>query len=292
MARKRKKNKLAMPVGIITILLAIVGLIAVISGITQFVRNEKTKKAAKANYEVMLKPVVMFDPDPFDDLTQADKSQLLYCAVWNILLDEEGMSKYSYSQGETIGILVPQTDIEKSFIRLFGTEIDIASLHSTIDMSRYDITYDAAQQAYILPITGVESAYTPKVFSIEKQGNSVILNVGYIGNKAWADIGEDGYEVPEPDKYMKITLREKDGEMYVSALQAADSQEIASQFISTERYDIPEDEQAPAETQPEEITEITETTVENPVSEDESASSAEASDISESETAPEESETV
>lgn len=244
MSRKRKKNKLAMPVGILTVILAAVGLATVITAGVKFVGDKKSQAAAKANYEVLLKPVVMFDPDPFDDLTQADKSQLLYCAVWNILLDEKGMSKYSYSQGETIGILVPQADIEKSFIKLFGTEIDIASLHSTIDMSRYDITYDAAQQAYILPITGVDSAYTPKVYSIEKQGNSRILNVGYIGSMVFADIDEEGYEAPEPDKYMKITLREKDGEMYVSALQASDGQEVVSQFLTTVEYadDIQETE--------------------------------------------------
>ena len=233
MAKRRKKNRAALPVGIIVIIFALIGLIAVIGATVRFIKAKADDTAAKARYEEMLKPVVMFDPDPFDDLTQANKSQLLYSAIWSLLSDEAGMSKYPYSQGETIGILVPQADIEKAFTGLYGNEIDLASLHSSIDMSGYDITYDAAQKSYILPITGVEAIYTPQVIGIDKQGTSVILNVGYIANKAWADINGGEFTAPEPDKYMKITLRERNGDIYVSSIQAADNQEIAKQLKST-----------------------------------------------------------
>ncbi|MBR6360251.1 MAG: hypothetical protein IKS04_00515 [Clostridia bacterium] len=262
MAKRRRKNRAALPVGIIVIIFALIGLAASISATVKFVKAKADDTAAKARYEEMLKPVVMFDPDPFDDLTQANKSQLLYSAIWSLLSDEAGMSKYPYSQGETIGILVPQADIEKAFTGLYGNEIDLASLHSSIDMSGYDITYDAAQKSYILPITGVEAIYTPQVIGIDKQGTSVILNVGYIANKAWADIDDGGYTAPEPDKYMKITLRERNGDIYVSSIQAADNQEIAKQLKSTTQIVT----EPPATTQettvPEEITDESESETE------------------------------
>lgn len=232
MASKQRKNSAAIPMGIITIILAVIGLITVIIGVKNFVVKKLDDTEEKAKYEQMLRPVVMFDPDTFDDLTDAEPTQLLYAAIWSLLEDEKGMSNYSYYQGETIGIQVPQEDIEKAFINLFGNEIDIASMHSQIDMSTYDISYDSALKAYILPITGVDAAYLPKVYSIDKQGSSVILNVGYIGYKAWADISGDQYSAPEPDKYMKITLRERSGGMYISSIQTADSQEIASQITT------------------------------------------------------------
>lgn len=233
MANKKKKSSLALPVGILTVILAVIGLVAVIRFTSDFVRSKADNTALKAKYEEMLKPVVMFDPDPFDDLTKADVSQLLYSAVWSLLMDEEGMSKYPYYQGETIGIQVPQADIEEAFIKLYGNEIDISALHSSIDMSQYGITYASALKSYILPITGVDSAYTPKVYSLEKQGTSVILNVGYIGNRAWADISSDEYTAPQPDKYMKITLRERSGGMYVASIQSANGQEIAEALATT-----------------------------------------------------------
>lgn len=33
---------------------------------------------------------------------------------------------------------------------------------------------------------------------------------------------------PEPDKYVKVTLREKDGNYYISAMQATASPEVAT----------------------------------------------------------------
>ena len=240
MANNKTKNKLAFPVGIIAGILAIVGLVTVINFTVDKINDLTDKTAEKAEYEEMLKPVVMFDPDPFDDLTQADVSQLLNSAVWALLMSEDGADKYPYSEGETFGIVVPQEDIESYFVSLFGTEIDIASLHSSIDMSEYEITYDAALKSYILPVTGVESAYTPKVYDIEKQGSSKILSVGYIGSLAWAQIEDGEYTAPEPDKYMKITLRERSGGMmYVSSIQAVDGQEVIG---TTEPTRAPETE--------------------------------------------------
>ena len=241
--KTRKKNKLAFPLGVITVILAVIGLITAISFSVDTVKNLTDKTADKKEYEQMLRPVVMFDPDPFDDLTQADVSQLLNSAVWALLMSEDGADKYPYSEGENFGIVVPQADIEKYFVSLFGTEIDIASMHSSIDMSDYDITYDAALKSYILPITGVESAYTPKIYEIEKQGSSLILSVGYIGNSAWVQVEDGEYAAPEADKYMKITLRERSGGMmYVSSIQSTDGNEV----IGTTKHR----EEQPSETEP------------------------------------------
>lgn len=233
---KSKKNKLAFPVGIIAAVLAVIGLITVIRFSADTVKSLTNKSAEKAEFEKMLTPVVMFDPDPFDDLTQADVSQLLNSAVWALLMSDEGADKYPYSEGENIGIIVPQADIEKYFVSLFGNEIDIASMHSSLDMSEYDISYDAALKSYILPITGIESAYTPKVYDIEKKGSSLILSVGYIGNKAWVQVADGEFAAPEPDKFMKITIRERDGGRYISSIQATDVQEVIG---TTQRRENP-----------------------------------------------------
>ncbi len=259
--KKGKKNKLAFPLGVLTIILAIIGLISAVTFSVDTVKNLTDKTAEKKEYEQMLKPVVMFDPDPFDDLTQADVSQLLNSAVWALLMSEDGADKYPYSEGENFGIVVPQADIEKYFVSLFGTEIDIASMHSSIDMSDYDIVYDAALKSYILPITGVESAYTPKIYEIEKQGSSLILSVGYIGNNAWVQVEDGEYAAPEADKFMKITLRERSGGMmYVSSIQSTDGNEV----IGTTK----QREEQPSETTTPETVPETETTQAVPVTDE------------------------
>ncbi len=249
--KKSGKNKLAFPIGIIILILAVVGTVSTVKFAVDSVKNMTDDTADKKKYEEMLKPVVMFDPDPFDDLKQADVSQLLNSAVWALLMSDEGTEKYPYSEGEVFGIIVPQEDIEKHFVSLFGTEIDIASMHDSVDMSAYDITYDAALKSYILPITGIESAYTPKVYEIEEKGSTVILSVGYIGNKAWAQVEADGYAAPEPDKYMKITLRERSGGMYVASIQAVDGQEVIGSMPATRPPEIETTEVLTLPVQPE-----------------------------------------
>ena len=251
--KQTKKNRLAFPIGVVAIILAVIGAITVAGFVSDTVKNIADNTQQKKEYEKMLTPVVMFDPDPFDDLNQADVSQLLNSAVWALLMSDEGTEQYSYSEGENFGIVVPQADIEQYFISLFGTEINIASMHSSIDMSGYDIIYDAALQSYILPVTGIESAYSPKVYEIEKQGSSRILTVGYIGNKAWVQLEDGEYAAPEADKYMKITLRERSGGMYISSIQAADGQEIAVQ--KTEPARPPETEETTTVPVTEETTE-------------------------------------
>ncbi len=233
---KKKKNpqksRLAFPLGLLAVVLAIIGAVTVVNFAVDKVQLLTDRTAEKAEYEKFLKPVVMFDPDPFDDLGQADITQLLNSAVWALLTDETNSDKYEYLEG---GLKVPQADIEAKFISLFGTEIDIASMHTLLDMSVYDISYDSTLQCYIIPVTGVETAYTPKVFEIKEQGSTVILTVGYIGNEVWAQIDSPDSYVPEPDKYMEITLRERDDNYYIAAIKAIDSQEVAT--VATTRQD-------------------------------------------------------
>lgn len=262
MAKKKKNKNTTFVVGVIALVLAVIGAFTVIRFSVNSIKDLTDKTQEKKEYESMLTPVVMFDPDPFDDLTQADVSQLLNSAVWALLMSEDGADKYPYSEGEKVGIIVPQADIEKYFVSLFGTEIDLASMHSGIDMSEYDITYDAALKSYILPITGVESAYTPKVYEIEKQGSSVILSVGYIGSKAWVQLEDGEYTAPEPDKYMKITLRERGDGMYISSIQSVDVQEVVgSTAAQTTRPPETETPSTTAVTVP--ATEVVEVTDEN-----------------------------
>lgn len=250
----KRKNKFAFPIGVIALILAIVGAVTVVKFTMGSVKNITDNSAKKAEYEKFLKPVVMFDPDPFDDLTQADVPQLVNSAVWALLMSDGGTEQYAFANG---GMIVPQEDIEKYFVELFGTEIDLASMHSSIDMSGYEITYDSAMKSYIIPVTGIESAYVPKVYEIEKQGSSVILTVGYIGNKAWAQVADGEYAAPEPDKYMKITLRERSGGMYISSIQAADGQEViaaSAQFVTAPAETFPPATE-PAETETQAVTE-------------------------------------
>ena len=61
-----------------------------------------------------------------------------------------------------------------------------------------------------------------------------MLTVACLAGDAWEQ-GEDGEMIaPTPDKYIKITLREKEENLYISAIQSTTTPEVATTEKATE----------------------------------------------------------
>ena len=64
--------------------------------------------------------------------------------------------------------------------------------------------------------------------------DTVVLTVACLAGDAWEQ-GENGDMIaPTPDKYIKITLREKDENLYISAIQSTTTPEVATTEQTTE----------------------------------------------------------
>lgn len=215
-----KKNKWAFPLGLVIVLFAVIGMVFLILLGVKGIQNISENSKEKQEYEKFLLPIVMNDPDTFDDITQANMGQLLDSTIWSLLKKNVETDKYEYVDDK---LLLPQKDVEKQFANLFGTEVKPA--HQTIDGSEYQFEYDKTLQGYKIPITGMENTYTPKVLDIKDKSNAVMLTVGYISGSDWKQDEHGKMIEPDPSKYVKITLREKDNSYYVSAIQATDAPE-------------------------------------------------------------------
>lgn len=228
MASKAKKHKKgarrwAFPLGLLIAVLALVGAVTVIVAGVGAVKNAVQKSRNFEEYNKLLTPVVMSDPDAFDDITNANPEQLIDIAIWSILKSDLAPDRYEYGEG---GMIIPEADVTASFETLFGTEI--RPTHGTVEGYGYEFTYDASKQTYTIPLTGVVPTYTPRVVDLDKTNNSIVLTVAYLGGDQWAQDSEGNMVAPEPDKYMKVTLREKDGSYYISALQNTATPETAT----------------------------------------------------------------
>lgn len=227
-ARKHRRNKAAMPVGIVVIIFAVIGLAAVIAGIIFGVGKLTDQSAKKSEYESFITPVIMFDPDPFDDVTKGNQEQLINAAIWALLKSDLDTSLYATDDGN---LSIPQADVEKYFSKLFGPEAKPE--HRSVTGFGYEFNYDSAKQVYIVPITGVEPIYTPRVFEISKKGNTVELLVGYLGSSQWAQAENGDMVEPEPDKYVTVVLRESADGYYVSAIRSTNAPETESAPTTT-----------------------------------------------------------
>lgn len=218
MEEKKSRKALNYIVGIVVVALVIIGLVSVISFLAGKVKNATDDSAKMREYESFIAPVIMNDPDTFDDVSKANQSQLIAISIWSILDDNLDPDKYEYS-GD--GMLLEQKDVEERFASLFGNDIKIT--HTTADGGGIEFKYSEKKHCYIIPITGITPIYTPRVIEANEKSNSVILTVGYLAGEDWTQDESGNIVAPEPAKYMRVTLRKNnDGSYYVSAIQQTD----------------------------------------------------------------------
>ena len=211
---KKGARRWAFPLGLAIAVLAVIGAVTVIVAGVTAIRQAVENSRNYDEYNTLLTPVVMNDPDAFDDLTQADPEQLIDISIWSILRSDLSPDQYTYDDN---GMVIPEADVTAEFRRLFGTEVE--PQHATVEGYGYTFAYDATKQTYSIPLTGVVPTYTPRVVNAEERGDTIILTVGYIGGDQWAQDAEGNMVAPEPDKYMRVTLRVREIGYYISALQ-------------------------------------------------------------------------
>jgi hypothetical protein len=217
---KKKRSKPNLIVGLAVLLLALVGTVSLIITAGDKISDSIQQKNAEkySAYEEFIAPVIMNDPDTFDDITLADAGQLLSIAIWSVLDSNPEPDKYEYTDE---GMLLPQKEVEEKFISLFGDEVKIN--HSNVDGGGIDFKYSEKKKAYLIPITGITPIYTPKVTDAKEKSGSVELTVGYLHTSDWQQDSNGNMSAPEPGKYMKITLgKNSDGSLFVKAIQNMD----------------------------------------------------------------------
>lgn len=221
MEHAKKKSPLNFIVGLVVVFLVIVGIFSIIGFIGNRIGDSISEKneAKYTEYEEFIAPVIMNDPDTFDDITKADMQQLLSIAIWSVLSSGADPESYEYSDS---GMLIPQSEIEEMFVSLFGNEVAVR--HSTVDGGEgVEFKYSEKKSCYVIPITGITPIYTPNVVDAVEKSSSIILTVGYLASAEWVQDSQGNIVPPEPGKYMTVTLnKNSDGSYYVRSIQPAD----------------------------------------------------------------------
>ncbi len=221
MEHAKKKSPLNFIVGLAVVIFTVIGFISVIDFVSDKIQStaNKSKQEQAQVYEEFISPVIMNDPDTFDDITKANLQQLLSIAIWSVIDGGADPEKYEYTDG---GMLIPQKEVEDEFVSLFGSEITLN--HGTVDGGEGVIfKYSKKKQCYVIPITGIMPIYLPDVTEIKDKDNTVVLTVGYLASADWVQDSEGNMVPPEPGKHMKITLgKNGDGSFFVKAIQNTD----------------------------------------------------------------------
>lgn len=215
---KSKKNLI---VGIVILVLALIGTVTLISSAVQTISRAFDNSDKIEEYKEYISPVIMSDPIPFDDVINADQSQLLSISIWSLL--SKGLDPDAVEYSGT-GMLITKELVESEFARLFGT--DVAPLHQTVDGGDgVQFEYNSKKGKYAIPLTSVDPVFSPMIADVSERGSTVILTVGCLANTDWKQASNGDMIAPDPVKYVKITLRSSGGSYYISSLKDTDPME-------------------------------------------------------------------
>ncbi len=224
--QKRKRSAGSLIVGIVVILLALYGVFQLgVMGVS-WLRERAADKATdqSAVYYNYLIPVAAIDIDPFEDVTAADMNELVEMAVWGLLNSGLDPTQYVYDGDE---LLLPEMQVEASFIHYFGNQRTIQ--HTTVEGYGYRFNYDAAGHVYRIPLTTITPLYTPVITETETKGDSTVLTVGYLNTGLYdLDPLTGELSAPQPDKFVKVTLRAAAAGTYISAVRSMGVPEVAA----------------------------------------------------------------
>ena len=104
----KKGGKGSFILGLSVVLLAVAGLVFLISaGVGQLHKLSDSEKQKK-EYEEYLSPVATLDISPFDDITGADMKELICSSILS-LLEQDSNSPYDFEfvEGEVSGMGIP-----------------------------------------------------------------------------------------------------------------------------------------------------------------------------------------
>ena len=213
--RKHGRHRYAAPVGGTYILLALIGVVAVIFGAVQLYGKLTDNSKLLRQIERQIQPVMMFDPVPFDNIQDVDNKVLVKTSIWSCMYSDK---RGSYTYDDNGMILIPVSDVQVAAAKLYGPEAKLT--HTSLDEDGISYTYDAENNVYRVPMMAQGGYYTPMVVDMQKKSDVYEVKVGYVAPGASWTTTEDGDSyTPTPDKYMIYRMKKEDGAYYIVGIK-------------------------------------------------------------------------
>ena len=160
--------------GVVMTAFALIGIIATIAKGVGFAKSFTSGEAKKDSFTQAIYPAAIMDIEPFSDPSELTSEQIITATIWSIIMDDSKVSKYDLTLDT---VTIPDVDVEKYAVELFGENIPAFS-HSTVGPIESRFYYsDGAYNVKLKPIT---HTYSPEIKSIVKHGSEYTLTVDYI----------------------------------------------------------------------------------------------------------------
>jgi len=211
---KNKRRRYAAPIGGAFILLAFVGLVAVVISSITLTDRLLGNQADKEQLEDIIRPLLMWDPPPFEDPADISPTLMLHASMWAAL----GYTSYPFNENQEME--VPASDLDVAAARLFGPGLTLR--HRTFGEYEQSYYFDSVRQIYHVAATVQLFRHSPRVISIErgKSDGYYDVLVGYLPPQGAFTANLQGARgIPEPEKYMIYVMRRAGDTFQIVALR-------------------------------------------------------------------------
>ncbi len=199
--QRRGQRRWAAPLGLLILLLAAVGVVALVVTGIRAIRNAQDDTALKEELYDFLLPVMQQMPGAFESPDDTEQDALILAAIWRVtnaerirqLQEKDSVSRYSIDDNGRM--LVPLEEINESYAYLFGEEA--TPKHHSIgeEGTSFAFDYDPEEDCYHVPIISSSSIYIPVVDTLKKKGDTIEVRVGYVPSSK-IGVDDKGEEIP------------------------------------------------------------------------------------------------
>ena len=206
--RRSGKYRYGLFAGFLVLMLAIVGVVFIAVEAGTRIHSAMTDDSKLRAYDKELSVVVAQDPQPFASPDKADPDFVLNASIWKVMTEHSS----DYTTYDDIGrTVVPLGDVVEACEELFGPKCTLRPKNPATETF---YSYDSAKAQFHIALYSLEGIYTPYTVSTKKEGDGVVLRVGYIPptdvtRTASSSVSSSSGK-PAPTKYMDYVVKQNE----------------------------------------------------------------------------------
>ncbi len=213
---KRARRRISAFIGAVAILFALVSAVWILKTAVLGLNSIGSTGEKKAEYTQFISPVVINDPEPFENIENADNQMLLESAIWSALSSADENSAYSYQYDDTGKIVLPAKEVEEAGRKLFGADVKLNMdvLSETDGSVLY--YYDSIEDKFHITTGGIIGP-SANITKIAQKSDYVSLIVGYCSQADMSSVSSDEVEAY---KYMEFILSfDEKGDYHIESIR-------------------------------------------------------------------------
>ena len=199
-----RKSRVAAPFGFTLLLLAAIGVFAIVDMIVGWLVGLGNIDAVTADATRFLKPVLVQAPSSLDSVEDNERDDLILSAIWRVLENErvrqlqQHTTDGRYPLDDYGRTRLPIENVDAAYAALFGA--DAKPYHHTIGESETPALvteYSKDEGCYYVPSAATTSLYHTIVIDSSKKGDTLSIEIGFVSTM---DLQyDDQGEIIEPD---------------------------------------------------------------------------------------------